>query len=212
MALLATAAVALFAIGCGDDSPSGARTPAGRYEVKVVKADFPAKQGLGQTSLLRLGVRNTGKRTVPALTISMSIGGKEGQASSLPFALRSPEPGLAQPDRPVWVLSEHYPKLVGSDRPGGAENASSNTFDFGPLKAGATTEAVWKLSAVKAGRFTLLYNVDASLGGEARAVSANGGAVRGSLPVTVSSTPPDTTVTDSGEVVTIPRGAKAPTG
>lgn len=204
-------ALALVANGCGSDSPSGAKESSGKYRVKVVAADFPAQQQLGQTSLLRIGVRNPGKRTVPALTISISIAGKEGKASPLPFAVRSPEPGLAQPDRPVWVLSEHYPKLVGSEKPGGAENASVNTFDLGPLRPGATREAVWKLSAVKAGTFTLLYRVDASLGGGARAVTAQNKPVRSSLTAKISAIPPDTVVTDSGEVVTIPSKSKAPT-
>ncbi len=39
------------------------------------------------------------------------------------------------------------------------------TFAFGPLKPGETATAVWKLSAVRAGKYTLLYAVGAGLGG-----------------------------------------------
>jgi hypothetical protein len=198
------AAMAVSAVACGSDSSSDANEPAGTYPVEVVTAEFPSKQRLGQTSLLRIGVRNTGEKTVPALTVTVSIAGKAGQNSSLPFGIRSPEPGLAQPDRPVWVLSEHYPRLVGSSERAGAENASANTFDFGPLKPDATTEAIWKLSAVKTGNFTLLYEIDASLSGAAKAETAGGTQPGGSFSTRISSVPPDTIVTDSGEVVTIP--------
>ncbi|MEX2107594.1 MAG: hypothetical protein WD827_01755 [Solirubrobacterales bacterium] len=204
------AAIAISVAACGDDSSSGTDETAGKYPVEVVTAEFPSEQLLGETSLLRIGVRNTGDETVPALTVTISIAGKEGQSSSLPFAIRSPEPGLAQPDRPVWALAEHYPKLAGSSESAGAENASANTYDFGPLKPGATTEAIWKLSAVKTGDFTVLYEIDASLEGAAKAENANGNQPGGSFSTQISSVPPNTVVTDSGDVVTIPEEPKQP--
>jgi hypothetical protein len=207
----AVAVLAASAAGCGDDTSSEANETAGTYPVKVVTAEFPAKQLIGETSLMKIGVRNTGKKALPSLTVTISVAGKEGQASSLPFGIRSPEPGLAQPDRPVWALAERYPKLVGSNKPGGAENASANTYDFGPLEPGATTEAVWKLSAVKTGDFTVLYAIDASLSGAGKAVTAGGSQPKGSFPTEISSVPPNTEVTDSGEVVTIPEEPKQPT-
>jgi hypothetical protein len=185
---------------CGESS-SDANEEAGTYQVKVTKAEFPAHQRLGQTSLLRIGVRNTGEKKVPALTVTISIAGREGQTSSLPFGIHSPEPGLAQPDRPVWVLSENYPKRGDSQEPGGATTASPKTFDFGPLKPGKSIEGVWKLSAVKSGNYTLLYRVNAGLIGAAKAVTEAGGVPRGSFAVRISTVPPNTTVTDNGEVV-----------
>ena len=155
---------------CGsDESSSGANETAGSYRVKVVTAEFPAKQRLGETTLLRLGVRNTGRKALPALTVTISVGGEEGRNSSLPFGYRDPSPGLAQPDRPVWALAAGYPKLNDSTERAGAESPSPKTFVFGPLKPGATTEAVWKLSAVKTGRYEIHYGVGAGLGGEAKA-------------------------------------------
>lgn len=203
------AAVAILLLGlasCGGDSSSsseGTAEAAGPFEVKVVAADFPTRQLLGETSLLRIGVRNTGKETVPVLTMTVSIAGEEGRASSLPFAIRSPEPGLAQPDRPVWVLSEKYPKRAGSTESAGAENASRKTFAFGPLKPGATTEAVWKLTASRTGSYRLLYEIGAGLTGEAKAETAAGVEPGGSFATRIGSAPPDTVVTDSGEVVEI---------
>ncbi len=198
-------AVAALLGACGGESSSDANQPTGTFDVRVVRADFPTAQDLGQTSLLRLGVRNTGTRTLPDLTVSFSVAGREGSDSALPFGIRDPQPGLAQPDRPVWVLSATYPRLAGSSRPGGATTSNPKTFAFGPLKPGATREAVWKLSAVKAGRFTLLYRIDAGLSGTARAQTAGGVAPGGSFVTEISTVPPDTEVTDSGEVIEKPR-------
>ena len=196
-------AVAALLAACGGGSSSDANQPAGTYKVQVVNAKFPTSQRLAQTSLLQIGVRNTGRQTIPALTVTASIAGRQGRGSSLPFGIRTPQPGVAEPDRPVWVLAEHFPKLAGSTEPGGAQTTNPKTFDFGPLKPGATMEAVWKLTAVKAGRYALLYRVDAGLGGTAKAQTAAGVAPGGSFRVAISSMPPDTIVTDNGEVVEI---------
>jgi hypothetical protein len=193
-------AVAALLAACGGGSSSDANQAAGTYDVRVTDASFPTQQHLGQTSLMELAVRNTGKKALPALTVTFSIAGKEGQASSLPFGIRDPQTGLAQPDRPVWVLAQGYPRLGGSADPGGASTSNRKTFSFGPLKPGATTAAVWKLSAVKAGHFTVLYRVNAGLSGTAKAVT-NGVAAGGSIATDISAVPPDTEVTDSGEVV-----------
>ncbi len=198
---VAAAALAASAGACGDEPSSDANEPAGKYTVEVVFAEFPARQVLGRTSLLRLGIRNTGRRTVPALAVSISIAGREGQASSLPFAIRDPEPGLAQPDRPVWVLALRYPKFAGSSEPGGAGTSNPKTFAFGELKPGATANVVWKLSAVRTGRYVLRFVVDAGFGGQARAVTAGGSEPGGSIAARIVSATPDKVVTDSGEVV-----------
>ena len=194
-------AVAASLAACGGESSSDASEPGGTYDVRVTEADFPTSQDLGQTSLLRLGFRNTGEKTVPTLAVTISIAGKLGQTSSLPFGIHDPTPGLAQPDRPVWVLAATYPRLQGSSTPGGASTSNPKTFAFGPLKPGKTTKAVWKLSAVKAGRFTLRYRVAANLSGSARARTSGGVAPGGSFATEISTVPPDTEVTDSGEVV-----------
>jgi len=203
---LAAAALALCLAACGEGSESNSGEASGSYEVKVVRAQFPSEQRLGQTSLLRIGIRNSGHRTVPALTVSVSIAGKQGQDSSLPFGYRDPEPGLAQPDRPVWVLSARYPKANGATLSAGGEGASRKTFDFGPLKPGATMEALWKLTAVRAGRFAVLYGIGAGLGGKAKAVTSGGAEAGGSFAARVSTAPPNSEVTDSGEVVEIEAG------
>jgi hypothetical protein len=195
---------------CGGGSSDGDE-PSGTYRVEVESASFPALQRLGQTSLLRLGFRNSGRKTVPTLTVSFTIAGKEGVNSSLPFGVRDPQTGLAQPERPVWVLAATYPRLAGSNKPGGAETSSRKTFALGPLKPGESTEAIWKLSAVRAGKFTLLYRVDASFSGTARAVTDGDVAPGGSFVTEVTAELPETEVTDSGEIKEIkpkrPEGA-----
>ncbi|MGB7587886.1 MAG: hypothetical protein WBM00_04180 [Solirubrobacterales bacterium] len=190
-------------VGCGETSSESNET-AGTYRVKVVRAEFPTSQRLGETTLLTIGVRNAGRKTIPALTVTTSVAGKAGEDSTLPFGIRDPQPGLAQPDRPVWVLSARYPRLAGSSTPAGAETAARKTFAFGPLKPGRLIEAVWKLNAVKSGKFTLLYKIGAGLSGAGKATTAAGVEPGGSFSVHISTAPPNTIVTDNGEVVTIP--------
>jgi hypothetical protein len=197
-------AVAGLLTACGGDSSAEETERAGTYPVAVTTASFPAEQRLGQTALLRLGVRNTGEKTVPNVTVTIVIAGKEGANASLPFAIRDPQPELAQSDRPVWVLAATYPRLAGSADPGGASTSNPKTFAFGPLKPGETTEAVWKLSAVREGKWTLLYRIDAGLGGAARAETKGSVAPGGSIATEITSALPETEVTDSGEVVEKP--------
>jgi hypothetical protein len=199
-----TGALTISLAACGgSESSSNANEAAGKYPVKIVTAEFPTEQRLGETTLLRLGVRNTGHKTLPALTVTISVGGKEGRNSTLPFGYRDPAPGLAQPDRPVWVLSARYPKANGSTETAGAETSSPKTFAFGALKPGKTTEAVWKLNAVKSGKYDLFYEVGAGLNGDAKAETAPGTQAGGTFGAEISSVPPETEVKDNGEVVEI---------
>jgi len=162
-------AVSVAACGGSESSSDGGEAETS-YPVRIVTAEFPTEQRLGETTLLRLSVRNAGKKTIPALTMTISVGGEEGRDSSLPFGYRDPQPGIAQPDRPVWALAAAYPKLNDSSERAGAETASPKTFDFGPLKAGATADVVWKLSAVRTGRYEVFYEV-----GEGGDRTRNGG-------------------------------------
>lgn len=196
----------LGACGGGDDSSASSEEPSVTFQVKVTEAQFPSLQRLGQTSLLRLGIRNTGERTVPGLSVTFTIAGEQGESSPLPFGVNDPQPELAQPERPVWVLASTYPRLRGSSDPGGASTSSRKTFALGSLDPNETTEAVWKLSAVRAGKFTLLYRIDAGLGGEAKAETEGGVAPGGSFSTEITERLPETEVTDNGEIVEIEKG------
>lgn len=203
--IAALAAAALLG-ACGGSSSSSDEEPGGTFHVKVTEASFPTKQKLGQTALLALGIRNTGKRAVPGLAVTFTIAGKRGVDSSIPFAVRDPQPELASPDRPVWVLAATYPRLHGSSKPGGTSTSNQRTFNFGEMKPGATTKAVWKLSAVRPGKYTVLYRIDAGLSGKAKATTAGGIAPGGSFVVQISEALPETEVTDAGEVVEVKEG------
>lgn len=197
---------ALLAACGGGDSSTAPEEAEGKFKVKVTEAQFPTLQRLGQTSQLRLAIRNAGDRTVPGLTVSFTIKGQKGEDSSLPFGVSDPQPELAQPDRPVWVLAATYPHLNGSNDPGGTSTSSPKTFALGALEPGETTTAIWKLSAVRAGKYTLLYDVGAGLGGAAKAETDGGVSPGGSFSTEVTERLPETEVTDSGEIVEIQKG------
>lgn len=203
----AALAVAALLGACGGGGSSSAdEEPTGDFHLAVTEASFPTRQVLGQTTLLKLGVRNTGKRTIPGLNVTFTIAGKQGGESSLPFGVRDPQPELAQPERPVWVLAQTYPRLHGSSDPGGASTSSRKTFAFGELEPGKSTKAVWKLSAVRPGKFTLLYRIDAGFGGQAKAKTTGGVSPGGSFKAEISTSLPETEVTDSGEIVEVKEG------
>jgi hypothetical protein len=189
--------------GCGGGgSRQDVNEPSGKFPVKIVTSSFPTRQRLAQTSLLRIGVQNTGGKTVPALAITISI----DKNAVHPFSYYDPQPGLADPDRPVWVLENGYPKLAGQTASAGAETANDKTFDFGPLKPGKTTEAVWKVTPVRGGIYTIDYEVDGGLNGKAKAVTSDGSPVTGSFAVKISTTPPQTRVNGNGQVIVVTPG------
>lgn len=197
---------ALVACGGGSGSSEDSEERAGKYPVEISAAQFPTRQRLAQTSDLTIGVTNSGEKTLPAMAVTISLAGEAGESSILPFSVRSSQVGLALPDRPVWVLEEGYPKLAGEDGPGGAETANKKTFDFGPLKAGESRTAVWRVTPVRAGDYTLTYRIDAGLGGKAKAVTSAGNAPEGSFVVNITDVPPRTRVNDQGQVVEIGPG------
>jgi hypothetical protein len=194
---------------CGSGGPrQDANEPSGKFPVKIVTSSFPTRQRLAETSLLRLGVQNTGDKAVPALAITISI----DKNAVHPFSFYDPQPGLADPDRPVWVLENDYPKLAGQKGPAGAETANDKTFDFGSLKPGKTVEAVWKVTPVRGGIYTIDYQVDAGLNGKAKAVTADGSPPTGSFVVKISNVPPQTEVNGKGQVIVVPQGGGKQSG
>ncbi|HVW48701.1 MAG TPA: hypothetical protein VHA76_16715 [Solirubrobacterales bacterium] len=198
----AVLAMAVLLAACGESS-SDSNQKSGTYEVKVTGATFPPRQFVGQTSLLKIDARNTGRKTVPDLTVTVDIEGRYGEAARIPFAVHDPQPGLANGDRPVWVLAATYPRLAGSSSPGGAETSAPKTYSFGELKPGKSVEAVWKLSAVRPGKYTVAYDIDAGLGLETKAVTAGGTAPGGTFVTDITTALPETEVNAAGEIVEI---------
>jgi hypothetical protein len=169
----------------------------------VSDASFPGKQVVGQTSLMKIDVTNTGKKSVPALTVTVNIEGKAGEDARIPFSIHDEQTGLAMSDRPVWVLAATYPRLAGSSEPGGAETSGSKTYSFGEVPPGESVEAVWKLSAVRAGKYTVGYEVGASNSGRSKAETNSGVAPGGTFVADISTATPETEVNGAGEIVEV---------
>jgi hypothetical protein len=209
--LITLSAVAFSA--CGGGERQDADEPEGEFPVQIVSADFPSGQQLAQNTDLTLAVENSGERTIPDLAITIFTSsntstGKSADTGNLPtsqgsFSVRSEQPDLAIPFRPVWILEAGYPKLEGETAPAGAEAAQTDTFGFGPLAPNQTRRMVWNVTAVQAGTFTVHYRVAAGLQGKAKAVTADGSVPAGEFVVRISSEPPQTRVTGSGQVVPI---------
>ena len=195
------AAILLAACGSTAD-PQDANEPEGDYQVEVTTSEFPTRQRLGESNNLVLGVSNTGTETLPMLAFTVFIGDGTADGS---FNIRSDQPGLENPNRPVWVLENKYPQLAGEPPPSGISGgtrAQTNTFAFGPLDPGETQEAIWRLTAVKAGTYTLSYTIAAGLDGNAKAVTSSGQQVKGKFVVKLLEKPPQARVNNRGKVVT----------
>jgi hypothetical protein len=194
---------------CGDDKErQDADEPSGDFPVAVDAAKFPTDQRLAQTSDLRLEIENTGSDQVPNLAVTIWTGDEKGGGS---FSVRSGQPGLSDPNRPVWILESGFPKLATSPDesvadldaapPAGADVAQTDTFAFGPLDAGESKDIVWRVTPVQAGTYTLHYELAAGLNGKAVAVAEDGSSpVEGEFVVTITDKPARATVGANGDV------------
>ena len=199
--------MATAAAGCGgSEERQDADEPAGKFPVEVTAAKFPTTQRLAQTSDLVMEIENVGEETVPDLAVTIYTG--EEKASE-PFYIRLDQPGLADPNRPVWILEEGYPKLLTRDTklgnvikaaPSGAEAAQTDTFSFGAMKPGQSKEIIFRVTPVMAGTFTVHYELAAGLDGKAEAVTESGDPVEGEFVVTITDKPPRARVNDAGDV------------
>ena len=211
-AALATAVSVLAVAACGGGERQDADEPEGDFPVNVTTAQFPNRQQLAETTELRLAVENTGTETIPNLAVTIFVDDGTGAVSSGAggqgsFDVRSDQPGLANPSRPVWILEDKYPQIAGESAPLGSSpgtSAQTNTFGFGPLEAGDTREMIWRVTPIKGGTYTLNYQIAAGLQGNAVAVTADGSPPEGKFVVTISTKPPQASVDDQGHVVTEP--------
>jgi len=206
MTALALAAAAALAAGCGGDKErQDADEPAGEFPVEVAAAKFPTEQRLAQTSDLRLELENVGDEALPTLAVTIYTGDEKASA---PFSTITDQPDLADPNRPVWILENDYPKLAVADGESldkapsaGAGVAQTDTFSFGALEPGDSVDAVWRVTPIKAGTFTVHYEISAGLTGKAKAVTEDGSPVEGEFVVTITDKPPRARVNGSGDVV-----------
>lgn len=201
LVLLSAIALGLSACG-GSAEPQDANEPEGNFQVDVTTSKFPTAQRLAETSDLILGVKNTGDEPLPELAFTIETDDGLGDSS---FDIRLDDPSLANPSRPVWILENKFPRELGTPPPTGLSGgfrAQTNTFGFGTLDPGETREIVWRVTPVQAGTYTLHYLVAAGLDGRAKAVTADGGEVKGEFVVTITDKPPKASVDDAGNVVT----------
>jgi len=201
------AGVALPACGGSDADSQDADEPAAEFPVEISTAKFPARQRLAETSDLELAVENVGSEQIPDLAVTLCLDSCNADGS---FSLRSEQSGLANPNRPVWILEQDYPKLAEpatsarelDDEPtAGAEAAQTNTFSFGPMAPGDELRAVWRVTPVRGGTYTVHYELAGGLTGKARAVTADGSPAEGSFVVTISTKPPEASVDPDGKIV-----------
>jgi hypothetical protein len=191
---------------CGGGTRQDVTEPVGKFPVKVTQASFPTHQRISNRTDLVLGVENAGKDTIPNLAITIYTGETKAQQ---PFDIHLDQPNLANPSRPVWILENGYPKLLGSGitiananhaPTAGATAAQTDTFQFGPVKPGQSRRMLWRVTPAMNGTYTVHYEVAAGLQGNAKAVTPGGAPVKGEFVVTITSKPPQTCVTGSGKI------------
>jgi hypothetical protein len=164
------AALALLgAAACGGGPRQDAAEKAATYRVAIVRSSFPRQQRLAQPARLVVEVRNTGRETMPNVAVTVDS-----------FSTRSDQAGLADAERPVWIV----------DRPPeGSTTAYVNTWALGPLLAGETKRFVWRVTPVQTGTHRIRYRVAAGLGGRAKAVLAGNRVPERELAVRITSRP-----------------------
>jgi hypothetical protein len=222
--VVATAAAALATAGCGGSSPAASTTGTGQttgteaaaagggsYPIAVT-ASFPRRQSLSQRVRLVVAVRNTGRRALPNVAVSIcnttcSYRARRGQGTTVqPFSYAiGRAPNLANASRPIWIVLRPPGRCGYSCRnvgPGAAVTAYSNTWALGRLAPGRTARFAWTVTPVKAGRFTVAWQVAAALKGPNRTALAGGRPGRGTLAAAVSTKPPRYVVQPNGKVAT----------
>jgi hypothetical protein len=183
------AAALAVASGCGGGEKQDAKEPDATFDVKVVSASFPAQQSLSKHTVMKIRVRNDGNETVPNVAVTVGRQGKDT------FTYESQQPGLADPQRPIWIIDAG---------PYGGTTAYVDTWALGTLKPHQTKTFSWGLTPIRPGNYKIDYLVAAGLNGKAKVRKAD---ASGSFRVNVTGRPAAACVTDSGEVVDQPTDA-----
>jgi hypothetical protein len=167
---------------CGGGERQDKNEPSGTFSMNVVKAAFPKSQSLAKQEALTIAVKNTDKRAIPDVAVTVDS-----------FSTRSQQPGLADPSRAVWIVD---------DAPSGGTTAYTNTWALGRLAAGQTRTFTWKVTAVQPGTHTVKYRIAAGLDGKAKARVNGRDDYQGSFTVAISGKPANARVDpDTGKVI-----------
>jgi hypothetical protein len=181
-ALVAVSLATFAGCGGGESARQDADEPSGRWTVEVVEAEFPRSQRLAEPATLRIRVRNTESRPIPNLAVTVDS-----------FSQRSDQAGLADAERPVWVID---------DGPRGGTTAYTNTWALGRIGAGQTKTFEWRVTPVEAGSHEVTYRVAAGLDGKAKAVLSGGDRPEGVFRVRISERPSQSRVDpETGDVI-----------
>jgi hypothetical protein len=168
--LAGTLAALTLSLGACGASQQDEDEPEGTYKVDIISASFPGRQHLADEANLRIRIQNKDSREIPNLSVTV-----DG------FGQRRDDPTLADPERPVWLLNEG---------PRNTNSAYTNTWSAGPLPAGQTRTLNWKVTAARAGTYSIRYRVAAGIHGKAVAEAADGsGPAKGSFIARISRTP-----------------------
>jgi hypothetical protein len=167
--VLAAAALALAGAGCGGGERRDAADRGGTYAVDVVRAQFPARQQLGDKAAFVLTVRNTGARAIPNLAVTVHG-----------FSQRSGPASQADARSLVWLVDEEPP---------GAVTAIEDTWTAGALAPGRSATLRWHVTPARPGIHAVRYAVAPDLAGRAQARLAGGARPRGAITVHVAARP-----------------------
>jgi hypothetical protein len=192
--LVAAAGLAALLGGCGG-TRQDADEPSGSFKVTVTDASFPAKQTIAQPVRMKIEVRNTDRRELPAVSVTVATRPDQTGAAPLAFGQAASDTRLADTAKPVWIVDTG---------PKGGTSAFTNTWSLGRMSPGETKTFLWEVTAVKAGTYTIGYRVSPGLDGKAE--PARGSRNRGVFRVTISDKPVPARVDDKGNVV---RGEEA---
>ncbi len=202
---IATAAAAAALAGCGASTANqGQSTQATGTFAARVKASFPARQTLAQNSQLIIRIKNTGRRTMPNVAVTLTNPKYGSGAQALGTLLAAPaagQPILAGRSRPVWVINQAPGPCGYSCRqggPGAGATDYTNTWALGSLGPGDTKVFDWHVTALAPGAYTVAYQVAAGLAGKA---FASGAGTRGRLKVVISAKPRGAYINSAGKVV-----------
>ncbi len=200
---------------CGSVARQDASEPTGKFPVAVNAASFPASQTLSEHTHLRIVVRNSGRKTIPDVAVTIcnvtcAYPAPKGEGTSAAaFSAELNQSGLANPSRPIWVVERGPGACRYSCQNGGVGAgvaAYSNTWALGPLHPGRTISFDWTVTAVAPGHHVVAWEVAAGLNGKAHAVLANGTRPQGTFPVEISAKPPSPTWTTTGRSFRPPAG------